>query len=67
MASIADLSTEPKFTIKSVCAQTGIRAVTLRAWERRYNLLEPHRTNGNYRLYSDRDVAVLRWLKCQVE
>lgn len=67
MASIADLSTEPKFTIKSVCAQTSIRAVTLRAWERRYNLLEPHRTNGNYRLYSDRDVAVLRWLKRQVE
>ena len=67
MASIADLSVKPKFTIKSVCAQTGVRAVTLRAWERRYNLLEPHRTDGNYRLYSDRDVAVLRWLKRQVD
>jgi len=67
VASTADLSVEPKFTIKSVCAQTGIRAVTLRAWERRYNLLEPHRTHGNYRLYSDRDVAVLRWLKHQVD
>jgi methanogenic corrinoid protein MtbC1 len=67
VTSIADLSPEPKFTIKSVCAQTGIRAVTLRAWERRYHLLEPHRTNGNYRLYSDRDVAVLRWLKLQVD
>ena len=67
VASISDLSADPKYTIKSVCAQTGIRAVTLRAWEQRYNLLEPHRTNGNYRLYSDRDVAVLRWLKRQVD
>ena len=67
MASIADLSVEPKFTIKSVCAQISLRAVTLRAWERRYKLLEPHRTNGNYRLYSERDLAVLRWIKSQVD
>lgn len=67
MNSIASLSDTPKYSIKAVCAQTGIRAVTLRAWERRYNLLTPHRTDSNYRLYSERDVALLRWLKARVD
>jgi DNA-binding transcriptional MerR regulator len=63
-AAFSDL---PKHTIKSVCAQTGILPVTLRAWERRYSLLEPQRTAGNYRLYSDRDIALLRWIKGRLE
>lgn len=67
MTAIADLSAIPQLSIKTVCARTGIRAVTLRAWERRYNLLTPHRTGGNYRLYSEQDVAVLRWLKARVD
>jgi len=65
--SIATLSDSPKYNIKTVCAQTGIRAVTLRAWERRYQLLRPHRTDSNYRLYSERDLAILRWLKSRVD
>ncbi len=64
--SIAQIPDTPKYTIKAVSAQTGIRGVTLRAWERRYRLVRPRRTSGNYRLYSDRDVAVLRWLKERV-
>lgn len=67
MSTLAELSDTPKYNIKAVCAQTGIRSVTLRAWERRYKVLTPHRTDSNYRLYSDRDVAVLRWLKSQVD
>lgn len=67
MSSVAELSDTPKYNIKAVCAQTGIRPVTLRAWERRYTLLTPHRTNSNYRLYSERDIAVLRWLKSRVD
>jgi DNA-binding transcriptional MerR regulator len=67
LSSIADLPDVPKYTIKTVCAQTGIQAVTLRAWERRYHLMRPRRTQGNYRLYSDRDVAMLRWLKHRVD
>lgn len=65
--SIGDLQDVPKFSIKVVCAETGIRPVTLRAWERRYKLLVPHRTRSNYRLYSERDVAILRWLKTRVD
>jgi methanogenic corrinoid protein MtbC1 len=64
---ISELSDSPKYNIKAVCLQTGIRPVTLRAWERRYKLLNPHRTRSNYRLYSDRDLAILRWLKSRVD
>jgi len=67
MATIIDYSEEPKFTIKTVFAQTGIRPVTLRAWERRYEVLNPHRSDNRYRLYSERDVAILRWIKSRVD
>ena len=67
MAIIADFSDEPKYTIKSVSTQTGIRPVTLRAWERRHEVLTPYRSENRYRLYSERDVAILRWLKNRVD
>ena len=46
---------------------TLIRPVTLRAWERRHDLLNPHRSENRYRLYSERDVAILRWIKSRVD
>jgi DNA-binding transcriptional MerR regulator len=67
MATIVDLSNEPRFTIKTAAWQTGIRPVTLRAWERRHEILNPHRTDNHYRLYSERDIAILRWLKYRVD
>jgi methanogenic corrinoid protein MtbC1 len=63
VTTIIDLPDEPKYTIKSVASKTGIRPVTLRAWERRHEVLNPHRADNRYRLYSERDVAILRWLK----
>lgn len=45
----------------------GINATTLRAWQRRYGLLQPRRTDGGHRLYSDDDVQqalkILDWVK----
>src|SRR5512142_2768887 len=67
MTTIVDLPDEPKYTIKNVATQTGIRPVTLRAWERRHEVLNPHRADNRYRLYSERDVAILRWLKNRVD
>jgi methanogenic corrinoid protein MtbC1 len=67
MTTIVDFPEEPKYTIKAVSSQTGIRPITLRAWERRYALLSPYRSDNRYRLYSDRDVAVLRWIKSRVD
>lgn len=57
----------PVYTIKTVVQETGIPPTTLRAWERRYGVLSPGRSEGGYRLFSERDIAVLRWLKRQVD
>ncbi|HVO42705.1 MAG TPA: MerR family transcriptional regulator, partial [Aggregatilineales bacterium] len=59
-------SDEPIYNMKAVEQQTGISAATLRAWERRYKLVEPKRTEAGYRLYSERDVALLRWVRVQL-
>lgn len=47
------------YTIKGAAAKVGISAPTLRAWERRYGIVEPTRTDGGYRIYSAEDVIVL--------
>lgn len=38
-------------------------ADTFRAWERRYGVPRPQRTEGGHRLYSERDIAIIRWLR----
>ncbi len=60
-------SDNPLFNTKAVVQQTGIPAPTLRAWERRYKILSPERANNDYRLYSERDIAMIRWLKERVD
>ena len=62
MVSIAEYSQDPKYTIKVLSERTGVRPVTLRAWERRYDLLDPDRLDNNYRLYSERDIQIVRWI-----
>src|SRR5437660_3079621 len=57
----------PTFNTKAVVQQTGVPAPTLRAWERRYKLIAPERANNTYRLYSQRDIALIRWLKERVD
>ncbi len=42
------------YPIRAVSRLTGVSAVTLRAWERRYGLIVPSRTAKGHRLYSDR-------------
>lgn len=46
-------------TIKEIADEVGVSATTLRAWERRYEVVEPRRSQGGYRLYSPRDARVL--------
>ena len=41
--------------IGELSRRSGVSNQLLRAWERRYGLLEPMRTEGGYRLYSDQD------------
>ncbi len=63
----ADVLDDPLLNIKAVSQATGIEPVTIRAWERRYGVPSPKRSEQGYRLYSERDVAILRWLKGKVE
>jgi MerR family transcriptional regulator, light-induced transcriptional regulator len=49
--------------IGDLSARTGVTAHQLRAWERRYRLLEPRRSSGNYRLYSPADEARVRLMQ----
>lgn len=55
------------YRIKRVAHLTGINPATLRAWERRYGLVAPGRTDSGYRLYTDEDVAMLSRLKVLVD
>jgi DNA-binding transcriptional MerR regulator len=41
-----------KFSIKDLENLSGVKAHTIRIWEKRYNLLEPNRTETNIRYYS---------------
>jgi len=50
----------PRYRIHTVAELTGVPAPTLRAWERRYGLPAPQRGPNAYRLYSNRDVTLLR-------
>ncbi|MGV3710236.1 MAG: MerR family transcriptional regulator [Gemmatimonas sp.] len=60
---MADRSTQPNppasggHTIAVVADRTGLSRDVLRVWERRYKAVEPDRTNGGQRLYSDQQLA----------
>lgn len=53
---------KPRFNIKVVVNETGLKADTVRAWERRYGLPMPARSAGGHRQYSMRDVQTIKWL-----
>jgi DNA-binding transcriptional MerR regulator len=46
-----------RFPIRILSERTGVGTSTLRAWERRYGLINPERTPKGHRLYSEMDVA----------
>lgn len=61
-----DLNEADLYPIREVSRLTGVNPVTLRAWERRYGLLVPHRTPSGHRLYSMADIervrSVMSWI-----
>lgn len=46
--------------IRTIASLTGVNAVTLRAWERRYGLIRPLRTPKGHRLYTPQHVEQIR-------
>ncbi len=57
------ISHTPVYNLMVVLKETGLKADVLRAWERRYALPHPQRTAGRQRLYSDYDIATIKWLR----
>lgn len=47
------------YTVSWVAQQLGLAPGTLRAWEQRYGIVHPHRSEGGYRLYDEGDLATL--------
>lgn len=48
-----------KYSITDLEGLTGIKAHTLRIWEKRYSIVEPHRTETNIRYYLEEDLKKL--------
>ncbi len=55
------------YPMRAVVRQTGLTAHVIRAWERRYAAVVPHRTSSRRRLYSMADIERLKLLKRGVE
>jgi DNA-binding transcriptional MerR regulator/methylmalonyl-CoA mutase cobalamin-binding subunit len=56
-------SQTPRYPVRLVAIRTGLTPHVLRAWERRYDMVSPARTEGGQRLYSELDVERLRLLR----
>ena len=61
------LKQEELFPIREVARLTGVNPVTLRAWERRYGLIQPTRTESGHRLYSQVDIESVRSILAWIE
>jgi DNA-binding transcriptional MerR regulator len=60
-------SEEPLYNIGVVARMTNIPVATLRVWERRYDFPESSRTAGGHRLYSEKEILRLRWVKARID
>jgi len=55
------------YTIGDVAERCGINPVTLRAWQRRYELLKPKRTEGGHRQFDEEDIQRIEEIKRWIE
>ena len=59
---MANIEHKPTYNLGVVVQETGVKPDTLRAWERRYGLPDPERSEGGHRLYSQHDIDTVKWL-----
>lgn len=55
------------YTIRQAAIRSGVNVPLLRAWERRYGIVAPARTDGGYRLYDDAAIDRLRAMRVLVD
>ncbi len=60
MTNLKDNSS--RYLISTVSKRSGVKSDLVRAWERRYQAVNPTRTEGGHRVYSDLDIARLKLL-----
>jgi MerR family transcriptional regulator/heat shock protein HspR len=60
--SVEDVNREPRYVISIAARMVGVQTHTLRYYER-VGIVEPSRSQGNIRLYSERDIDLLRRVK----
>ena len=58
--------TEPRYVISVAARMLDTQTYTLRYYEK-VGIIEPRRSRGNIRLYSDRDIALLQRIKALVD
>jgi CheY-like chemotaxis protein len=57
-----EIGSRPVYSIGAVVKMLGVDTATLRAWEERYRLVVPERSQGGQRIYSRNDLAHLRFV-----
>ena len=57
-----NIDNEPRYVISVAARIVGVQTYTLRYYEK-IGIIEPSRSGGNIRLYSDRDIAQLHRVK----
>lgn len=67
MAKTKTEAVELTYPLRTAARLTGLSPELLRAWERRYAVVEPHRTPGGTRRYSAADLERLRLVKAAVD
>ena len=63
---IVDDNDEPRYVISIAARMLSMQTHNLRYYER-LGIIEPYRSRGNIRLYSERDIALLRRVKSLVD
>ncbi len=54
------------YRIKAVASTTGLSTHVIRKWEERYHLVQPHRSNNGYRVFSEEDIQLLLFIKTKL-
>lgn len=61
-----EMENEPRYVISIAAQMLGIQSHTLRYYER-IGIVQPYRSRGNIRLYSEEDLEQLRHVKKLIE
>ena len=63
----AESESRPIYSIGAVASMLGVETATLRAWEERYGVVVPTRSDGAQRIYSRDELERLRFVVDKVE